>query len=109
MKSKLNKILLGVLVSLGINANAASFKGYKKKIEGKVFIYTETAERFTETQDEFLILMSRHAAFYRFPKSVAYAAQVRDFLNNRIKTKQVLIFEVDPMTAKILNISDVQK
>jgi hypothetical protein len=92
-----------------MGANAASFKGYKRQPAGETLKYTETVERFSETQDDFLILISRHAALYRFPKSVSYADQVRDYLNNRIRTKKLLIFEVDPTTAEILNISDVQK
>jgi hypothetical protein len=109
MKSNFSKIILGVLIFFNMNANASSFKGYKRQPAGEILKYTETVERFSETNDDFLILISRHAALYRFPKSVGYADQVRDYLNSRMRAKKLLSFEVDPTTAEILNISDIQK
>lgn len=109
MKSKLNKLILGLVIFFNMTANAASFKGYKKQPASSVLKYTESVERFSENQKDFLILISRHAALYRFPKSVGHADQVRDYLNKSIKSKTPVIFEVDPTSTEILNISDPKK
>jgi hypothetical protein len=109
MKCKFIEIIFGALFLFNVGANAASFEGYKRQPAGEVLKYTETVERFSETQDDFLIQISRHAALYKFPKSGTYTDQVRFYLKNRMGTKKLLVFEVDPFTARILNISDTQK
>ncbi|MCX7978941.1 MAG: hypothetical protein N2578_08050, partial [Bdellovibrionaceae bacterium] len=68
--------------------------------------YVEVIERFIEDEKDFLVLISRRAAFYRFPKTVTYAGDVRNFLSDRMKKKRLVEFEVDPTTAQILKISD---
>ena len=105
---KLSMFLLGILLCFDMTANASSFKGYKRQPASEIIKYTETVDRFNETQTEFLILISRHAAFYRFPKNSEYADQVRDFLNSRMRRKSAVVFEVDATTAEILSLSDAK-
>ena len=109
MKLKFNIIIVGIILFLNISANSSNFKGYKRQPAGEPLKYIETVERINETQEDFLILISPHAAFYRFPKNIGYVDQVRKYLNGRMKTKGLIIFEIDPTTAEILNISDAQK
>lgn len=107
--TKVLSFFLGVLLCFSMNANASSFKGYKRQPASEIIIYTETVDRFSETNADFLILISRHSALYRFPKKTEYVDQVRDFLNSRMKRKSTIVFEVDATTAEILNISNAKK
>lgn len=86
--------------------NASSFKGYRRQPTAELTTNTGTINRFIETEKDFLILISGYAAFYRFPKTVSYADQVRGYLNSRMKTKKTVVFEIDPRTAEIINLSD---
>jgi len=85
-------------------ANAASFKGHPKVSGSEVMILEEPLDRFEESSSEFLVSIEKHSAFYSFPKSKEFADQVREFLKSQGKKKQVLILEIDPVTAKIYSI-----
>jgi hypothetical protein len=96
-------LLLGI-ASPG--ANASNFMGYKKQTAGKFLKFTEVIERIRETPHSYLILMSRHEAFYEFPKTANDAAQIKDFLTTRMKKNSMVDFEVNPLTAEILTMGD---
>jgi hypothetical protein len=91
---------------MAANAEASQFKGYGKSPNGETLTLNETIDRITETQHDFLVLISRHAALYRFPKFDEYAGQVREFLQSRSKNRKAVVFQIDPTTARILYVSD---
>lgn len=109
---KLCKVFLvgffGLMV-FSLKIQASSFKGYEKDPSGEILVMTETVEGFHETEKEFFIEFSRHAAFYRFPKVSDSSTQIRNFLNKCIKLKASLIVHVDAVTAKIMNIEDPER
>lgn len=109
MKSKLNKKVTAALILLAMNANAASFKGYNKDTSVDALKYTEKVQRMSETKKDLLILISGQAGLYKFPKTVSYFDEVKNYLSDSMKAKKTLVFEIDPTTAKILRISEAPK
>lgn len=103
----LSFVLIGIILTT--TAYASSFKGYKKSSSGDSLKYTASIQRILETDQDFHILISGYAAFYRFPKTVSYADQVRGYLNTRMKNKKKVVIEIDPRTAEIIFISDPAK
>lgn len=97
-------LLTGLMMASQVNAS--SFKGYKRQPTAQMTTNTGSIVRFIETEKDFLILISGYAAFYRFPKTVSYADQVRGYLNSRMKNKKAVVFEIDPRTAEIISLSD---
>jgi hypothetical protein len=95
-----------LLLFVSVNAFASKFKGYGRAPTAESMRLNESVESFEETPTDFLILFSRHAAFYSFPKSNDYVTQVREFLRQRMKTKQPIAIMIDPKTAKILTMED---
>ncbi|PIS11482.1 MAG: hypothetical protein COT73_03720 [Bdellovibrio sp. CG10_big_fil_rev_8_21_14_0_10_47_8] len=101
------KATVGIFISLFcMNTDASKFKGYGRAPGKKPMILTESVERIEEGGNDFLILLSRHAALYRFPKSNEYASQVRSFLKQRMKSKKPIVVTIDPLTAQIFYIED---
>lgn len=98
-----------LLILFSMNALASKFKGYGRTPSAESKTLTESVDRFEETQTDFLILLSHHAALYRFPKTNEYASQVREFLKQRMKSKQPVVVSIDPTTAQILYIEDPTK
>ena len=95
-------VLLFIISMFSIQqALATKFKGYSGNYKTKSLTLNESVERFVETEKEFLILLSRHAAFYRFPKTAEYSMDVRTYLNKLIKSKKRINFEIDPVSTEI--------
>ena len=86
-------------------AQASSFQGYKKQTQEQTMVFVEQVDRFIETPSDFLILLSHHAAFYRFPKT-EYAADIRDFLTSRKNAHRMIKVTFDPTSTEILLIED---
>ncbi len=96
------KVLIFVLSMVSIQqASATKFKGFTGNYKTKSITLNESVERVVETEKEFLILLSRHAAFYRFPKTPEYSLDVRTYLNKLIKSKKRINFEIDPVSTEI--------
>ena len=96
---------LFVAIFLSISVWAAQFKGYEPS-ENEPLVYQESVHRFLERADEFYVLFSKHAAFYKFPRNIENKVEFVRFLRERIQTKKVLTVKVDPVTAQILEIRD---
>lgn len=104
------KSFIGLLIVLfSIGATASKFKGYVRKPNTEPLILTESVDRVVETQTQIMVLLKKHAAFFKFPKSHEYAGQVRDFLNQRKKSDRKITLTVDPITAEILYIEDAEQ
>ncbi len=103
--------LIGLICFMVFNlkSEASSFKGYEKSPDGEILVMNETIDEFQETEKDFLILLSRHAALYRFPKVQDSSRQVRIFLNKCIKLKATLIVHIDAVTARIMSIEDPER
>ncbi len=97
------------LILYSMNALASKFKGYRRSPSSELMTLTESVDRVAETKTDFLILLSHHAALYRFPKSTEYTSQVREFFKQRMKSKQPIVVSIDPTTAQILYIEDPTK
>ncbi len=98
--------LLTAVLVFSNQALATKFKGATAHQATKAIILTESVDRFVETEKEFLILLSRHAAFYRFPKTAESTTEVRLYLKKLIKSKKIIVFEIDPVSTEIRFIKD---
>lgn len=85
-------------------AFALQFTGYSPA--NNSLKWSEGIERFEETKTEFLILLSEHAALYSFPRTKNSERQVRNFLENAVRTKKKIKAEVDPEKAQIISLAD---
>ena len=101
------KVLIFVLSMVSIQqASATKFKGFTGNYKTKSITLNESVERVVETEKEFLVLFSRHAAFYRFPKKSETTSDVRLFLKKLIKSKKRITVEIDPVSTEIKFIKD---
>lgn len=85
----------------------AEYKGYTEEASVQPMILKRSIVRFKETSNDFLIALDKQAAFYRFPKKPDSADDVRRFLTKKQKEKKVLTFVVNPLSVKIIKISEV--
>ena len=95
-----------IVISLTANANPTMFKGHSRSINQESISISGAIERYYETETEYLILISRHAALYSFPKDLSYSDEVKSFINDRIKSKKTVLIKIDPRSAQILVIQD---
>lgn len=101
------KILLFAVLMVSSNqALATKFKGYGGNQSTKIMSLTESVDRFVETEKEFLILLSRHAAFYLFPKRAENSSEVRSYLKKLVKSKKRITVEIDPVSTEIKYLKD---
>lgn len=100
------KILTAILALIAGTAQAANFKGFKRAPSQESMIFTEQVVRYIESENALLILFSRHPAFYRFPKNIDYAAQVKVYLDGRILDKKPIKIEINPKTTEIISLGD---
>ncbi len=100
-------VLIVIILGCSKHATAAQFKGYEVK-SSSTAEFNESVVRFIESQKEFLILFSKHSAFYRFPKKQSIDIQIRDFLEARSKTAVKVRVKYNPMTAEIQKIEDLK-
>ncbi|MCX7675353.1 MAG: hypothetical protein N2Z70_05925 [Bdellovibrionaceae bacterium] len=91
----------------GMPTAIAEYKGYAEEASVKPLILKRAIVRFKETSSDFLIALDKQAAFYRFPKKPDSAEDVRRFLTKKQKEKKVLTFVVNPLSIKIIKISEV--
>ena len=101
------KVFLLILF-IASSAFAASYKGFKRLPSAETIVFSEPVIHFLENEKEFLILFSKHAAFYKFPKGKEYAEQVRTFLKDRILSKKNVSAEINPLTTQIFTLGDGQ-
>lgn len=98
-------MLLSAGILLSSSAFAASFQGAKAEAKD-LRVFTESVQRFTETDKAFLVLFSGNSAFYSFAKNKDTSTQFKNFLNDRIKSKKAVRVEVNAVTAQIVSIGD---
>lgn len=101
------KIWLCIFTSIFVaSAQAAKFKGYQRSVSASDLVIEESIERYIENASDFLILLDRHQAFYRFPKVKEYEILVRGFLDSRVKDGKKVRVEIDAKTGQINGLSD---
>ncbi len=105
--SKKMMLLFVVIIASSKQASATKFKGYSGNYKTPSMTLTESVNRFVETEKEFLILLSRHAAFYRFPKKQETSADVRSYLKKLVKNKERINVEMDPISTEIKFLTSV--
>jgi len=95
------KIFIFIFAAVIVYSNhvlASKLKGNSAKFQTQSMTLTESVEKLVETEKEFLILFSRHAAFYKFPKKLETTSEVRLFLKKLIKSKKRITVEIDPIS-----------
>ncbi len=105
--SKKMMLLFLAIISSSKQASATRYKGYSGNYKIPSMTLTESVSRFVETEKEFLILLSRHAAFYRFPKKQETSSDVRSYLKKLVKSKERIQVEMDPISTEIKVLSSV--
>ncbi len=98
--------LLAVDMVFSNYASASKLKDNNGKYQTQSMTLTESLEKIVETEKEFLILFSRHAAFYRFPKKSESTSDIRLYFKKLIKSKKRITVEIDPVSTEIKIIKD---
>lgn len=99
-------LMTGVVWAKAPAKSAKVLQGYNRHVASTHVTYEGVLVRYFDEGANFFIQIGTQAGLYRFPKSAESAAELKAFLEDKLKSKKKIKIEVNANTAEIVTLSE---
>ncbi|MBX3017501.1 MAG: hypothetical protein KF767_06420 [Bdellovibrionaceae bacterium] len=87
-------------------AKGKTLQGYKRHMASTHLTYEGALVRYFDEGVNFFIQIEGQAGLYRFPKSADSSAELKTFLDDKLKSKKKIKLEVNAHTGEIVTLAE---